>query len=127
VKSGNQRDSSNYSSYGNVGSGQTMKPVVTDSIQTINSLKPTEFYYTNHGNTNINNNEMHVSIAKLEQDRINNRQWVPSAMPQLPSNKEMIGQTYLPLEEVSVINERISPDLLTAFKENPYTPSLSSY
>jgi hypothetical protein len=70
---------------------------------------------------------MNVSIAKIEDDRLNNRQWVPSAMPQTFASKEMMGQTYKPPEVPVNVGDRLNPDLLSAFKSNPYTQSLESF
>lgn len=65
------------------------------------------------------------SVVKQETDRENNRMFVPTTNPtQLPPSLETCGLTNTPqqLQE----NNRIEPDLLEAFKKNPYTQSLQS-
>lgn len=67
-----------------------------------------------------------MNTAKMDEDRVNNRQWVPSSMPATHAHKEMLGQTYKPQENGTNINDRLNGDLLSAFKANPYTQSLQS-
>jgi hypothetical protein len=127
----NQRDDTTYTSFGNIG-GTTnnlgAKDYSADYRQTNNELKEaTTYTRTNHGNTQMFNPQMNVNIAKQEQDRINNRQWVPSSMPQTFAAKEMMGQTYKPLDEMTKVDNRLDGDLLLAFKSNPYTQSLQSF
>ena len=96
--------------------------------QTNNDVKePTLVNRTSQGNTQIFNQSMNVNIARLDSDRNNTRMWVPSSMPQRPITKEIYGkmnggQTY---DECKIGVDRIQPDLLTAFRENPYTHSLT--
>ena len=68
---------------------------------------------------------MNVNIAKLDGDRDNNRIWAPSSMgvPQGPS-KNVYGKQYAPPVQKDE-GDRISPDLLNAFRQNPYTHSLN--
>ena len=81
---------------------------------------------TNHGNTQIFNTQMNVSVAKSEKDRNNNRMWAPSNMPSKTMSKELYGKITEPQSYQQNIGlERMSPDLLNAFKENPYTHSLN--
>ena len=69
---------------------------------------------------------MNVSIAKKEQDRNNNRMWAPSNMPSQSMSKELYGKMTEPATcQQNIAVERMAPELLTAFKENPYTHSLS--
>ena len=82
---------------------------------------------TNHGNTNIYNQQMNVNVARIDTDRDNTRMWVPTNMPQMPMSKEIYGEMRAPqYYNQSIGCERISPDILNAFKENPYTHSLTS-
>ena len=79
----------------------------------------------------ILNNEQHIQIDKNEADRNNN-----SAM--MRNGNGSINNTIPSMETYGKINmpqyydncqdcERINPDILTTFKENPYTKSLGSY
>lgn len=81
---------------------------------------------TNHGNTNIYNQQMNVSVARLDSDRDNTRMWVPTNMPQMPMSKEEYGKMRAPQYYNQCIGcDRISPDILNAFRENPFTHSLT--
>lgn len=79
----------------------------------------------NQGNTNIFNQHMNVNVARIDSDRNNNRQWVPSNMPQTAISKEEYGQFRAPQQLHNISCERMQPDLLTAFRSNPYTHSLT--
>lgn len=72
---------------------------------------------------------MNVSIAKPEADRENNRLWAPQRMPGADAGPSV--QTFGKITMPQYYNEcqgcdRISPDLLNAFRQNPYTQSLHS-
>lgn len=82
----------------------------------------------NPGNAKVYNSNLNVTIAKNECDRENNRMWAPSAViPNGPSVQTYgrIGQMPQQYNENQGC-DRISPDLLTAFKNNPFTQSLHS-
>ena len=126
-----EREELTYSSFGNVGGAANnlgLKDYSANYRQTNNELKePTTYSRTNHGSTQTFNPQMNMNIAKIDNDRVNNRQWVPSAMPQMYAHKEMLGETYKPPEMASNIDDRLNSNLLDAFKANPYTQSLQSY
>ena len=79
----------------------------------------------NQGNTNMFNQQMNVNIARIDSDRDNNRQWVPSNMPQMAISKQEYGQLRAPQQLHNIACERMQPDLLAAFRSNPYTHSLT--
>ena len=75
------------------------------------------------------NHEVNLNVAKQENDRNNNRMWVPNSSIALPPNKQTIGNTDMPQyapQSTQINEQRIDPGLLDAFKANPYTHSLSS-
>jgi len=82
---------------------------------------------TNQGNAKQFNSSMNMSMSKLDSDRDNNRMWTPSANIALGPSTQTYGKTNTP-QYVNAYqdNTRIDPGLLNAFKENPYTHSLSS-
>jgi hypothetical protein len=82
----------------------------------------------NHGNTNttIYNQPIKININKNDCDRNNTRMWVPTNMPQKVLSKEEYGVIRGPQYYNQQIScDRISPDILNAFRENPYTHSLT--
>ena len=82
----------------------------------------------NHGNAKNFNNYENINIKTNECDRNNNRMWVPTDAPKIPQSSNYYGNlNTMPQQyDENTINQRIAPDILTAFKNNPYTQSLSS-
>lgn len=77
-----------------------------------------------HGNGQLMNSSMNVQVGKLEQDRNNNRMWVPARAIQDTPNVQQLGASSVPSYEESMIqSDRNHPDILSAFKNNPYTQS----
>jgi hypothetical protein len=123
----NQRDTLNHdhlmgmsSAYGNMQYDAAYR-------QTNNVIKEkTIVSRTNMGNAKYFNPQMNVSISKADSDRYNNRFNAPQAIiangPSMQTHGIINGPQYYEKPD----NDRISSDLLTAFKQNPYTHSLSS-
>jgi hypothetical protein len=129
----NQRDSTSCSSYGSAGGASTGygDVIYTDAYKTqINNDNKEHTLYsrTNQGNTNIFNTQMNVSMpAKIDTDRVNARANAPMMMSQ-PGNSMTYGKvSYASKPEMHNIGcERIQPDILNAFRSNPYTQSLTT-
>ena len=129
----NQRDTTNVANIGNPG-GNSSKWGLPDYEQyyrqTNNEFKEqTVVSRTNPGNTQIFNQQMNVNVAKLDSDRDNNRMWAPGTLGNgnMPPTKEIYGsvkgpQTY----DQKILQDRICPDILDAFRANPYTFSLTN-
>jgi hypothetical protein len=87
----------------------------------------------NQGNMGLMSTEQNIHINKLDCDRNNNRWWVPSsgnvAGITNPPSKENYGSMHVSYqyEDYKMNAERMNPDILQAFKSNPYTQSLSSW
>ena len=82
----------------------------------------------NQGNMSLLGTSANISVVKNDNDRNNNRLWVPTnAPPQTPSmeqyGKMSMPQTY----DSAVAIERMDPAILDAFRRNPYTKSLNVY
>jgi len=97
-----------------------------------NNVNKTQELRPNQGGTQMFNQVENISIHKRDGDRDNNRWWVPSSggtagitargvVENLDRVK--VTQGY----DQSVNNDRIAPELLNAFKNNPYTQSLTSW
>jgi hypothetical protein len=70
---------------------------------------------------------VNVQHKKLETDRINIREPSETSVYQAPPQKNSCGMTTIKIKlPEDVQRDRINPDLLSAFKENPYTQSLQS-
>lgn len=127
----NQRDTTNCSYIGDAGGASSgwgdMSYEAAYAQNNNESKEKSVISRTNHGNTNIYNQQMNVNVARIDGDRNNTRMWVPTNMPQMPMSKEEYGKIRVPQYYNQCIGcDRISPDILNAFKENPYTHSLSS-
>ena len=127
----NQRDTTNCSYMGDAGGSATgwgdMSYAAAYAQHNNESKEKSIVSRTNHGNSNIYNQQMNVNIARIDTDRDNTRMWVPTNMPQMPMSKETYGKIRAPQYYNQCIGcDRISPDILNAFKENPYTHSLTS-
>jgi hypothetical protein len=129
----NQRETTNYDSYGNVGGAASAYGDMNYSsayMQTNNDTKEVlAAARTNVGNTQIFNQTMNVSISKVESDRNNTRMYVPTNMPSKTLPVEYYGQSNNSTkfnDTKSIDCERMNPDILNAFRANPYTHSLSS-
>ena len=127
----NQRDSTTCSSIGNAGGYSSRwgdRNNDAEYRQTNNELKePAMVSRTNHGNTQIYNQTMNVNFSKIETDRDNTRMWVPNNMGYGGVLKENYGEMRYPQQYNENINvERMSGNILEAFKSNPYTHSLTN-
>ena len=127
----NQRDTTNCSTIGNAGGsatgwGDMSHEAANNQINNVFKEK-TVVSRTNPGTNQIFNQHMNVNVARIDSDRDNTRMWVPSKMPNMPMSKETYGQIRMPQYYNECIGcDRIEPDLLNAFKSNPYTHSLTN-
>ena len=96
-----------------------------------NNVNKTYKNRPNQGGMAMLNGDQKIQIDKNENDRNNNRMWVRNG-------NSGINNTIPSVDTYGKINvpqyydncqtcERINPDILNAFKENPYTKSLHSY
>ena len=124
----NQRDTVNHNQLLGLSSKYGNRQYDAEYRQTNNDTKERlAVARTNAGNTSQFNPQMNVTLSKIDSDRENNRLWAPSAIIQSGPSVQTYGKQNMPqYYNETQGNDRISPDLLTAFKENPYTHSLTS-
>ena len=125
----NQRDSTNCSNLGNPGGPATQygNQTYNAAYNQHNNVNKSYPNRPNQGGTQIFNETQNIHIDKVDNDRNNNRMWAPQAAPSIVPSKEIIGSLNTPQMYDQCINaDRINPDILQAFKENPYTQSLHS-
>lgn len=124
----NRQTTSQYVVGGAGGTGKNYGVRDHDMIQSTNETKELSFKSrANHGNMQVFTGNVNVSTAKQDSDRDNNRMWAPSSMPSKTMSKETYGKMVEPVHnQQNVVMERMEPDILNAFKNNPYTQSLSS-
>jgi hypothetical protein len=81
----------------------------------------------NQGNAKQFNPQINVTMSRLDSDRNNNRLWAPQAVIPNGPSVQTYGKANMPQYYDQCQGcDRIAPDLLNAFKENPYTHSLTS-
>jgi len=125
-----QRDTTNVQYGGGAG------PAAYSSVRTYdaeynqrNNVNKTYVNRPNQGGMGMLNNYQNIMIRKSEEDRVNGRANAPKAV--VPSSQSI--QTYGVLNSNPQLyserrnHDRINPDILTAFKNNPYTKSLNSW
>ena len=83
---------------------------------------------TNMGNAAIFNNHINMSTSSDPAMTINRRDFGPTrALSNLTPSVDTFGHVDTPMcDNTNIGYERLQPDLLDAFKANPYTHSLSS-
>ena len=126
----NQRDTSSTDAICGIGGGATKYGEMryeTVRSQCNNELKePMVAARTNHGSMQTFNPNMNINIAKNESDMFNQRPMAPIATIAHGTTKEMYGRMDMNQYNTSNTNNRNDGDLLSAFKANPYTHSLTN-
>ena len=87
------------------------------------------------GGTQIFNGSENMQFARNDNDRVNKRLPIPDHVIQHPGSLadtipslDSFGKINMPQESNQQINaDRMNPDILSAFKSNPYAQSLTSY
>jgi hypothetical protein len=128
-----QRDTTTVSHTGVAGSnGFTETMSYEAEYKQRNNVNKTQTNRPNQGGMQIFTQTDNISIQKRDGDRDNNRWWVPSssntagftargATENLDRMK--VSESY----DQNINTDRIAPEILNAFKSNPYTQSLSSW
>jgi hypothetical protein len=97
-----------------------------------NNVNKTQTNRPNQGGTQMFNQTDNINIHKRDGDRDNNRWWVPSASSTAgftargateTLDRMKVSESY----DKNINTDRIAPEILNAFKSNPYTQSLSSW
>ena len=126
---GNQRDSTctDYTANGGGATHMGFKSNEAANNQH-NNVNKTYKSRPNQGGTQIFNQQMNIDTYKNENDRNNNRMWVPTNAPKNYNNTILAADNARGLQtyDQKINNDRLNPDLLSAFKNNPYTHSLQS-
>jgi hypothetical protein len=82
---------------------------------------------TNQGNASLFNPNINATVSRVDSDRQNNRLWAPEAVNPMGPSVQTYGKINMPQYYDECYNcSRIQPDILRAFKENPYTHSLTN-
>ena len=123
----NQRATTNHEYVGSgVASNVGLRPYNAEYAQQ-NNVNKTYELHPNQGNMSLFNNNTNMVMNRNEKIFENNRTNIPNGGPNLIPSAEFMGelngiQTY----DHNFNNSRMDDSLLNAFKNNPYTKSLSS-
>jgi len=125
----NQRDTVNHDSLLGMSSKYGNRQYDANYRQTNNESKEKSIAgRVNHGNGKYFNSQINVTMSRIDKDRENNRLWAPTAVI---TNGPSV-QTYGKIAQVPQYYDncvgcsRIEPSILNAFKQNPYTHSLTN-
>jgi len=125
-----ERDTTNCEYYGD-GGMNTGVALYNAAYNQRNNVNKTYVNRPNQGGMSLLNNESNIHIDKKDGDRRNNRLWVRNGNGGINNtipSVDTYGKINVPQYYDNCVNcERIQPDILNAFKENPYTQSLNSY
>ena len=123
----NQRDTTNYGDYAAGGNASGLH-LVDNYVRQRNNNNKQQVQASIHGNTNMFNGNINQRNSNTK-SHDNPRMWVPSGrinnIPTAEQHGELHGtQCY---DNNKIGTDRINPDILNAFKSNPYTKSLNSW
>jgi hypothetical protein len=131
-----QRNFGNSSITGNIGNtSATNAPMDLSAWSNQhNNVNKTQESWPMAGGTQIYSGNLNMSINRRDNDRVNNRLTTDDFIRNVPADNsllipsiESIGKVHSPQQYKNDSLERIDPDLLQAFKSNPYAKSLNSY
>lgn len=126
----NQRDTTTVSYFGSGAPSGVVKDMSHDGEychgQNNNKSYPNR---PNHGVSNMFNNSMNLSVQKNDCNGYNTRSMTRTSAPQMLPSNQMNGKVNMSTYDYKErdTTDRINEDLLTAFKNNPYTQSLESH
>ena len=97
-----------------------------------NNVNKTQTNRPNQGGMQLFTQTDNISIQKRDGDRDNNRWWVPSSggtagFTARAATENLDRMKVTESYDQNINTDRIAPEILNAFKSNPYTQSLSSW
>ncbi len=137
VAKSQQRNFGESGTRGNIGNTMNAPMDINAWNEQHNNVNKTYESWPMAGGTQVFSGNINMNINKQDQDRVNNRltsqdfinvQNVPQDPSKSIPSAETFGRINMPQQYNQNINtQRISGDLLQAFKSNPYTQSLQSF
>ena len=123
----NQRDTTNSEYIGNGSAQGTGLRPYNAAYEQHNNVNKTYESRPNQGGMSLLNSDTNMTINRDDNIFKNSRQAAPSGGPSLIPSQEFMGEVNgLPTYDMSYDSNRLDPGLLSAFKSNPYTKSLTS-
>lgn len=130
-----QRNFGDSGTHGNIGNTMNAPMNIDAWNQQHNNVNKTYENWAMPGGTQVFNGNINMNINRRDADRVNNRLTTEDFVRQAPMDPsigipsaETFGKINMPQQYGENINtQRISGDILQAFKSNPYTQSLQSF
>ena len=132
-----ERNKGDSSSMGFVGGQSTYEAQMNTTAwdNQHNNVNKTYENWPMQGGMSMLNTNTNMNIAKQDNDRVNNRLQThdfklppPNSMADTVPSLDSYGKINMPEQYSQEVNsERINPDMLSAFKNNPYAHSVTSY
>lgn len=130
-----QRNACDSSSMGNVGNTLVGPMNETAWHNQHNNVNKTSVNWPMPGGTQIFQPNANIQVAKTDRNRENNRlhcndfiQSNPTTLSNSIPSLDTFGKINMPQQyDLEVNSSRMNPDILSAFKSNPYAQSLNSY
>jgi len=132
-----KRNMADSSTIGFVGGASTMEAQMSVAAwdNQHNNINKTYENWPMPGGTSLFNQNTNIQIAKRDHDRENNRTYnktrvIPegNSVTGIVPSLETYGKINMPQQYNQQMNsDRMNPEILTAFKSNPYAQSLNSY
>jgi hypothetical protein len=123
----NQRDTTNKDYIGNGAATNSGLRPYNNAYAQRNNVNKTYESRTNQGSMSLFNNHNNISMNRDENMITNNRQQLPTGGSNIIPSSQFIGEMNVPaVYDAEFNNSRMDSDLLTAFKNNPYTQSLNA-
>ena len=120
-----QRSSLHVENYGSGGNTSGVRVADAEYAQR-NNINRDTYSFTPSGNIDTFNNQINPDL-RTQRDTNNNRSMNITSGPSYSPDLQTYGQLHGRQELPNTNTDRIQPDLLEAFKKNPFTQSLSSY
>ena len=130
-----QRNFGDCGSMGNVGNTMVAPMDISAWNEQHNNVNKTHKNWPMPGGTQLFSGQTNMTISKKDNDRVNNRLTTDDFIRTAPNNSainipcaESLGKITMPQQySEEHNNDRINPNILQAFKSNPYAQSLQSY
>ena len=123
------RQTTQYNSYGSVGNNSSGDMSYGAAYrQHNNDIKAQTIHNrANQGGTQMFNQQMNLSIAKEDTNCMDNRPFGPISNVTKPPTERTYGKLNTPQQnDMGIEVQRNQPDILNAFRSNPYTQSLTT-
>ena len=123
----NQRDTTNVAYGGTAGPGRNGNATLYNSAYAATTTSSrSQKDRPNQGGMALLNDSINQTTHRLDCDR-NSTGWASPYGASTTPTVQTMGRVHMPQSYENQSSDRLNPDILQAFKNNPYTQSLQSY